>query len=314
MVWDQPFRPCLSSVLQVFYLKAESIRKDMDTNTVSIVGAGALGRALALRLRQKNVVLSAVVSQNIVSARNLAKKVGCLYYGTDIGIVYSSSIIIVTVPDREIEKTVRQLYEINFSSREVHIVHTSGSISVGKSMIRKKAFACFTASMHPMQSFPSKIKWTKQTLDNHFGNIYFGIEGHPKSVSLIKRMIKRIGSSAWIIPSNKKAVYHLGGVISSNFTIALLFMAVRLYKEMGLSEKQTLKILGPILHQTIHNAESLGVSMALTGPAARNDRVTIAHHRKILIRHGRHFQRMYDDLTRLCRLIAEQRELRKKNS
>lgn len=281
-------------------------RPHLHSLSIGLIGAGALGNALAQRLSDKGFTVSAIVSRTSRSARLLASKTKCKIAGIDFSLLRECNFIIITVPDSQIRHVGKKLQNISFRHPETTVVHTSGTLTsstLGK-LKQNKRHNIYVASMHPMQSFPKKKLWNKETLAKHFRNIYFGIEGDDAALRIIKKIVSTIGGRTVIIPKEKKALYHMGGVFSSNFLVALLYSTRNMYAQIGLDENQTFDILFPIVKQTLENVKTDGVAVSLTGPALRKDRAVIQSHLRELESLGSNYQKIYRELTSICYIVA----------
>lgn len=277
--------------------------------SVGVIGSGALGNALAQRLHQKHFKITAIVSRNVQTARRLAGKVNCYNAGNELSLLRNCNFIIIAVPDSQISNVTKKILAGSFFIKGAIIVHTSGSLSADVLTLKKNSGAqTFSlAAMHPMQTFPIGITWHKQSLERYFNNIYFGIGGSGRAVASVRRVVRAIGAGSFIIPGEMKGLYHAGGVLASNFIVALMFMAQKLYTHAGLNERQSRHLLYPIMMQTLNNIFQFGAVSSLTGPAARNDLAIIKRHLTDLKAFGTDFQNVYKDLTKICFIIANTR-------
>lgn len=266
---------------------------------------------MALQLRQKGFNFHAVVSRTSRTARKLAAKIQCASAGSDFNLLTDCNLILITVPDSQIQTVVTKLQRVYFQDREVIVIHTSGtqaSSSLAKLKQNNKTSRIYTASMHPMQTFPTKMIWNKESLENQFKNIYFGIEGEATTYPVITRLIRNLGGRCLKISSEQKALYHMGGVFSSNFLIALLYISKNMYAHIGLKEKKSVDILLPIITQTLNNVKNNDIVSSMTGPASRGDRAVILNHIKMLHSIGSNHLKLYKELTRVCMEIAKTRK------
>jgi predicted short-subunit dehydrogenase-like oxidoreductase (DUF2520 family) len=284
-------------------------KKRIVTGTlrIGLIGAGALGTAMAYRLHQKGFDVTSIISRNEATVRRLGLKINCARTGKNFKLLDTCNFIIIAVPDAQVKSVAKTIKQIPFQNSNVILVHTSGSLNA-VSMKRRNQNSrskLFSASMHPMQSFPAKMKWSKRALENHFRNIYFGIEGDAAAIPIVKQLVKNIGARSLIIPNKKKELYHMGGVVTSNFMVALAHIAMKIYEKIGLNEKTTLQLLRPIMFQTLENLQQLGIADSLTGPVVRNDLSTISNHSRILKQLNPDFQNVYKDLTAICFRITK---------
>ena len=276
---------------------------------IGLIGAGSLGSALALRMHQRGLKINAIVSKTGSRAETLSEKVQCRSAGTNIELLKDSNVIFIAVPDSQIPDVAERLLPISYRAKTVTFAHTSGTLTSSAFQRLKEinTSKMYIASVHPMQTFPRKIVWNKERLANHFENIYFGVEGEAAALKNIGKIIKQIGGQCVRIPKKFKALYHMGGVFSSNFLLAILHMSKNLYAHADINEANTIKILMPIIIQTLKNMKDFGIDAALTGPASRNDSVIIKRHLNQLAQFEPKYRKVYRDLTKICYQIAAQK-------
>jgi predicted short-subunit dehydrogenase-like oxidoreductase (DUF2520 family) len=277
---------------------------------IGIVGAGAVGSALAHALYRRYRI-RAVISRSLASARMLSKKIHCKTFGKDFLLLSDCNWIFVTAPDSALPRVARHLCEVHFTSRDVHIVHTSGvhPAAILEPARKNKSSALHIAAMHPMQTFPKRTNRHHGT--GNFAGIYFGVEGSSPSLKIMRRMAREIGAIPVRLRGDQKPLYHIGGVIASNFVAALLFAAVEVYARLGLSERQALDMLMPLIRTTLRNMQKTGIRNALTGPAARRDHQTIRVHRNALVPFDPQIKNLYNVLTGLCLSVAHSKAEKK---
>lgn len=251
---------------------------------------------------KRGLPIVAIVSRTPRSARRLGRLVGCNANGTSIDLVSTADLILLSVPDKALSECAVSLAGVRFSSPVVTVVHTSG---VHPHLILKPAkknphTVIETASMHPIQSFAGH---SRPDVDVVTG-IHFGVDGDRPAVKRILRIIERIHAFHIRVPVDLRALYHSGAVIASNFLIALLAESSLLYRHLGLSERQSMKLLTPLVVRSLRNVQQIGAKAALTGPASRGDHDTLAKQRKALRIADMEFIAAYKCLTRLCERLA----------
>ena len=91
---------------------SSSPKRKAKNQTVSIVGSGRLGTALASALSQKGYQVEALVARRMAHARRAASLLGTTTLALSaqqLGQLPSSKIILITTPDDEILNTARVL-------------------------------------------------------------------------------------------------------------------------------------------------------------------------------------------------------------
>ena len=92
-----------------------------------------------------------------------------------------------------------------------------------------------------------------------------------------------------MLADDRRAVYHAGAAIASNFLVTLYRVAAALIAEAGAPPEA----LVPLMTRTIENG------FELTGPIARGDWETVERHREAL--RGTGFEQLYDALAEATR-------------
>ena len=91
-------------------------------------------------------------------------------------------------------------------------------------------------------------------------------------------MASALGGGWIVVPPGRKALYHLSGVLVSNYVVTLVKAATALWEELGVPEPQARKALLALLAGTLRNIRTLGIPGSLTGPIARGDVGTVQRH------------------------------------
>jgi predicted short-subunit dehydrogenase-like oxidoreductase (DUF2520 family) len=91
-------------------------------------------------------------------------------------------------------------------------------------------------------------------------------------------MAEVLGATPVRLAAGAKPAYHAAAVLAAGGFDALLDAIAELGGLAGLDEEGSLAIYGPLLEQTLANARTMGIDAALTGPATRGDRGTLAAH------------------------------------
>jgi predicted short-subunit dehydrogenase-like oxidoreductase (DUF2520 family) len=114
--------------------------------------------------------------------------------------------------------------------------------------------------------------------------IPFAIEGEPKAVRLVRRVVKDMRGVPFSIQKKDKAAYHAWGTFASPLLTALLATAEEVAHAAGAAPKSAKQRMLPIVAQTIANYAALGASASFSGPFVRGDVETIRMHLQVLRR------------------------------
>ncbi|HWV56698.1 MAG TPA: Rossmann-like and DUF2520 domain-containing protein [Longimicrobiales bacterium] len=183
-----------------------------------------------------------------------------------------TSVLILAVPDAALPATANELALAGAAPPGCVAFHLAGAISTEVlSPLHAAGYA--VGSLHPLQTVADP--WAAG--ERLFGAAY-ALAGEPAAVAVGRRIIDALRGRAIVVPPALRPVYHAGAVIASNFLVTLIAYAARQLQATGLSEREALEALLPLLRGTIDNIEHLGLSMALTGPIARGDADTVRLH------------------------------------
>jgi predicted short-subunit dehydrogenase-like oxidoreductase (DUF2520 family) len=118
-------------------------------------------------------------------------------------------------------------------------------------------------SVHPLQTLtvgggPDQLDgaWGAVTAENR--------EAHARATWLAETL----GLHPFVLADDRRALYHAGASMASNFLVTLYRAAERLFEEAGAPPEA----LVPLMRRTIENG------FELTGPIARGDRETVDRH------------------------------------
>jgi len=235
--------------------------------SVSIIGAGAVGRSIALALFYGGVKIDHIYSLHGISARRLARMVNASQYSAINTMTSLAMNTIICVPDREIRALAELITKKNSSVKNKIFIHTSGTMTSDE-LSPLKSKGAKVASFHPMQTFP-KRKTTS------FKNIWCAIEGDAQAQTFCRNIAKMIEAHTFTIPKKEKVLYHTAGVFASNYIVTLLSVTEFLAKECGIPERTVWKVYAPLLLQAVNNVLATSPAEALTGPIARGDGATV---------------------------------------
>ncbi len=254
--------------------------KPPSGTTVSIIGAGKLGTALAAALHHRGFAIQGISCRTLRSARISRRVIGGGIPHTDIHIAAAGSrLVFLTVPDDALIAVARELAASERSWSGVCVFHCSGLLSSGilHPLARKGAL---TASLHPIQSFASK-----QAVPDVFKSVYFGMEGEPAALEAARLLVRELGGKPLMLAVELKPLYHAACTMASNLLVALIHEASGLLTSAGITHSSKSDILFPLVQGTLQNVKIFNTSKALTGPLARGDRETIKQHLKALHSH-----------------------------
>jgi predicted short-subunit dehydrogenase-like oxidoreductase (DUF2520 family) len=180
---------------------------------------------------------------------------------------------LLCVPDRAIAEVARSIEPGPW------VAHVSGATPLGALDPHAQRF-----SVHPLQTLvrtrgPEQLDgaWAGVTAESQ--------EAHARAVWLTETL----GLRPFELADDRRAVYHAGAAIASNFLVTLYRVASQLVAEAGAPPEA----LVPLMTRTIENG------FELTGPIARGDWETVERHRAVL--RGTPFETLYETLAEATR-------------
>lgn len=261
-------------------------RKQPQRLSVSIIGAGRLGTALAHALKRAGHRVDLVITNHASSARRAA-----LATSVPIAVAFdhlersnsairrllATDLLLISTPDDAIEPVAKAVAEIfRRQTRRLKpgakiVFHTSGALSAEiLDPLREAGFAA--GSLHPLVSV------ARSASPDIFRNAYFCIEGERRALQVARAIVKQLGGQSFSIASESKPLYHAAAAMSSGHLVALFDLATEMLARCGISRRRAEAILVPLVESTVKNIAANGAAKALTGPLARGDLATVKKH------------------------------------
>ena len=241
-------------------------------NTLAIIGAGRVGRALGRRLRELGWKIGAVITRGEASARRAVRVIGAgKSHAQMTRQIVLSRVILIAVPDDEIAGVAQELARIGAEElRGKVVLHTSGALDE-RVLDHVKACGAAVGSIHPLQSFSGVAV---PLLEGRA----FAVEGDSPAVRVARQIARSLGGSPVRIPNGKKVLYHVAATMAASNVLAVEEAATQLLMSVGLKRGQATRALLALTRQVLENMEQLGPRTAWTGPLSRGDfRVVEAH-------------------------------------
>jgi len=264
------------------------------TKSVTILGAGRVGRALGRRLRELGWSIRGVAAR---SERNAKKAVRFIGAGIALAGVspraLDARVVLMTMPDDALAEAAEELAMAGGDElRDKIILHTSGAMDSGV-LTPLRMRGAKVASMHPMQSFSGVHVPSLE------GKI-FAIEGDAAAVRVAREMARAFGGVPVTIEAKVKPLYHASGTVAAGLVLALEESSVQLLMAAGLKRRESMRALLALTRQVLDHFEKLGPGKAWTGPMSRGDYGVVAAHERALQNFEPEFLEAYQALNRLA--------------
>ncbi len=248
----------------------------MSKPSVTIVGPGSLGSAVAMALHMAGYPVSEIVAgrshDSQRRARRLARKVGARW-STKEKARLASNVIWLCVPDRVIATAARDLAPLS-DWRGKTVLHSSGALSSDELKVLTRRGAA-VASLHPLMTF---VRGSQPSL----AGVPFAVEGDSAAVRVARRVVRDLKGEIFQIRKADKAAYHAWGAFTSPLLLAALVTAEEVAELTGITRTTARKRMLPIVRQTVANYGALGPAEAFSGPIIRGDADTVSRHLKAL--------------------------------
>jgi len=265
----------------------------------ALVGAGAVGTALARRLADRGYPVRAVLSRTADGARALADRVGAAVGSDEVSALPGDvRLVLLCVPDDVIETVAAALAERREHPWARTVVgHTSGARTAAALAPLAEQGAA-TLSFHPLQTF------TPGTPPEAFEDVVVAVEGGDEAVLAGKGLAQRLGARPLVLSAAAKARYHCAAALASNGLVALMGVVQEILSTAGVDEEAP-ALLASLVEQTWANLKEDPPEGVLTGPVARGDRDTVAAHLSALREDTPHLVPLYAALsTEMVRLAV----------
>jgi predicted short-subunit dehydrogenase-like oxidoreductase (DUF2520 family) len=254
-------------------------RKGKKT-TVSIVGSGRLGTALAKALFTSGYEIQAVVARRIAHARratSLLSPATLALSEKDLQALPASKIILITTPDGEISKTAARIAALGTAPRGRTVLHTSGALAASEVLAPLAAAGFAAGSLHPLVSISDP-----RTGSEKLRGAFYCLEGDAAARRVAQSIVRDLEGHSFHIDSKHKPLYHAAAVMASGHVTALVAVATEMLVQCGLDLKTARRVLMPLLKSTVANLSLSEPEKALTGTFARGDLITVRRHLQAL--------------------------------
>ena len=240
-------------------------------DTLNIIGAGRAGRTLGrLFAIRQTFAVGDILTRSYEHSADAAAFIGAGRPANGLDEVRPAQVWLLGVPDDAVAEVARSIAEAGLVRQGDIAFHCSGSATSGV-LEPLRSRGALIASVHPVKSLADPARAAQA-----FGGTYCGFEGDPAAIGKLKDAFRQIGAIPFDVSSETKMLYHAGAVIACNCLTALLEVALQCYEAAGMDRATALKVVAPLVRNTVENNLTLGPARALTGPVARGDQHLVA--------------------------------------
>ena len=248
----------------------------MDNPRIGFIGAGALGKGLALALAAKKYQVVAVSSRTYSSAEDLAARIpGSEALTEPQQLVDGCNLVFITTPDGAIKQVASQ---VQWQPGQA-VVHCAGAqpLDVLEPAARQGAI---TGSFHPFQTFAC-LETPEEAIGRLRGTT-FAVEGNGWLLAFLESIADQLEGRAIRLRPEDRAIYHASGLMVCGYLVALLKAASEMWGTMGVRQEEALSLILPLANTTLTNLSRSGVDGSVTGPVVRGDEATVRRHLETL--------------------------------
>ena len=241
---------------------------------ISLIGTGRLSFNLMNEiLDNKSLSLNQIYGRSKFRPKNISDQIE---YIKEIKNLKKSDFYFIAVSDTEIEKISNKI-----NSYDGIVIHLSGSTNINVLSIHKNH-----GVFYPLQTFSYDSNLS-------FKQIPILIEANSKiNLSKIKKLADIFSKKVYKMNSSKRLVCHISATIANNFSNHMIVSAEKILEENKINKS----IIKPLIFETFNKLNKMSAKDAQTGPALRNDYITIEKHLKQLVNSD--FLDLYKEVTK----------------
>ena len=272
--------------------------QELKSYRIGIVGAGALGGALAIALNKKGFCIIKIFSRSESSIRKLCSRLDDASLAKSVQEVSDNAdIIFITTTDNAIKLSVESASWVKGQI----VIHCSG-VSGLDVLSKAKIDGASVGSMHPLQPFSDMDLGSK-----NLNNITFGIDGDKFAMDIISQLVNILDAISIRIDPRFRALYHLSGVMAGNLLLGMASSIADIWQKIGLSREDGAKALIPMMIQSCKNIIELGIPQSMAGPYVRGDYDTVKMHLESLHKSHPDILPMYVELAKISLKYADEK-------
>ncbi len=241
---------------------------------ISLIGTGRLSFNLMNEiLDNKSLSLNQIYGRSKFRPKNISDQIE---YIKEIKNLKKSDFYFIAVSDIEIETISNKI-----NSYDGIVIHLSGSTNINVLSIHKNH-----GVFYPLQTFSYDSNLS-------FKQIPILIEANSKiNLSKIKKLADIFSKKVYKMNSSKRLVCHISATIANNFSNHMIVSAEKILEENKINKS----IIKPLIFETFNKLNKMSAKDAQTGPALRNDYITIEKHLKQLVNSD--FLNLYKEVTK----------------
>lgn len=246
---------------------------------ICLIGTGNVAWHLGKAFAAAGMEVVQVVGRNQTTAKELGEVLGTVAADFD-QIDPNAALYILAIKDDAIPIVAKQFFgKLNPNAI---VVHTSGSTSLAVLERYFDQVGC----IYPLQTFSKQKQVNLQSVPIFVTANLMEIEAK------LVELAKGISDKVLVVNDNQRLSLHVAAVFACNFSNHMLAIASELLHQQYLD----FNLLQPLVEETIQKAFELSPIEGQTGPALREDMVTLEKHLKYL-QNNVQYQKVYQTVS-----------------
>jgi predicted short-subunit dehydrogenase-like oxidoreductase (DUF2520 family) len=229
---------------------------------IVIIGSGNVATVLGRKSQAAGHRIVQIYSPNGVHANTLATRLGTNSTAYISTVERNADLMIIALRDEAITDFIK-----NLGVTESILTHTAGSMPIDILSTASDRFGV----LYPLQSLRKEIETIPA--------LTILVDGNGEGTKIqIREFAATIAETVLSADDLTRLKYHLAATIVNNFTNQLFATAEVFCKNENIS----FAVLKPLMEETVMRLRKTDPLRAQTGPAFRNDLITIQKHRALL--------------------------------
>ena len=264
---------------------------------IAVVGAGRVGTALAILLRDAGHRIVAVAGGSGTPDR-AARYLPGVPVRDAAGAARDAGVVLIGTPDAQIAPACEAMSRAGALGEGQTVAHLSGATGLD-ALASARSAGAETLCVHPLQTCPD----VESGLRRIPGSAFAITAASDEACALGEQLARDAGGRPFRLADDAKPIYHAAAVFASNYLIAITALAEELERSADVPDP--LGALMPLERATLDNVGMLGPGSALTGPALRGDAGTVERNLAALAKHAPHAIASYVALADLTLDLAQ---------
>lgn len=232
---------------------------------IVLIGAGNAATVLGRKIKKAGHSITQVYSRHLYNAAELADELNSGATDDFAKISKDAELYIVALSD-----TALQNLNKNWHAGKTMVVHTAGAVSIG---VLASVSANFGV-LYPLQSL-------RKERNDYDGFPLLLDANNGENLSLMTEFALTLSKTVKQADDRHRMHLHVAAVIVNNFTNHLYALAENYCNSNDVS----FSLLKPLIIETADRIQEFPPATVQTGPAHRNDLLTIEKHKKLLTDH-----------------------------